>query len=56
MVPYKTGDSLRFFVLHDMFRRCGFVDWAKAQGEGFVFRMLQNCEDPADAASKRINR
>ena len=46
VVPYKTGDSLRFFVLHDMFRRCGFVDWARAQGEGFVFRMLQNCKDP----------
>jgi hypothetical protein len=56
VVPYKTGDSLRFFVLHDMFRRCGFVDWARAQGEGFVFRMLQNCKDPADAASKRMNR
>jgi integrase len=56
VVPYKTGDSLRFFVLHDMFRRCGFVDWAKAQGEGFIFRMLQNCKDPADTASKRMNR
>ena len=56
VVPYKTGDSLRFFVLHDLFRRCGFVDWARAQGEGFVFRMLQNCKDPADTASKRMNR
>jgi hypothetical protein len=56
VVPYKTGDSLRFFVLHDRFRQCGFVDWARAQGEGFVFRMLQNCKDPADAASKRMNR
>jgi integrase len=56
VVPYKTGDSLRFFVLHDLFRRCGFVDWARAQGQGFVFRMLQNCKDPADAASKRMNR
>jgi hypothetical protein len=56
VVPYKTGDSLRFFVLHDMFRRCGFVEWARAQGEGFLFRMLQNCTDPADAASKRMNR
>jgi len=56
VVPYKTGDSLRFFVLHDLFRRCGFVDWARAQGEGFIFRMLQNCKDPADAASKRMNR
>ena len=56
VVPYKTGNSLRFFVLHDMFRRCGFVDWARAQDEGFIFRMLQNCKDPADAASKRMNR
>jgi hypothetical protein len=56
VVPYKTGDSLRFFVLHDMFRRRGFVDWARSQGEGFVFRMLHNCKDPADAASKRMNR
>jgi hypothetical protein len=40
VVPYKTEHSLRFFVLHDMFRRCGFVEWARAQGEAFVFRML----------------
>jgi integrase len=56
VVPYKTEHSLRFFVLHDVFRRCGFVDWARAQGEGFVFRMLQDCTDPSDAASKRMNR
>jgi hypothetical protein len=56
VVPYKTGDSLRFFVLHNKFRECGFVEWARSQGEGFVFRMLQNCKDPADAASKRMNR
>jgi hypothetical protein len=56
VVPYKTGDSLRFFVLHNKFRQCGFVEWARSQGDGFLFRTLQNCEDPADAASKRMNR
>jgi hypothetical protein len=54
-VPYKTSDTLRFFVLHDMFRKIGFVDWAKAQGDAFLFRLLQQCSDPSDAASKRIN-
>jgi hypothetical protein len=54
-VPYKTEDSLRFFVLHDVFRRIGFVDWAKQQGDDFLFRLLQNCSDPSDVASKRIN-
>jgi hypothetical protein len=54
-VPYKTEDSLRFFVLHDVFRRIGFVDWAKQQGDDFLFRLLQICSDPSDVASKRIN-
>ena len=54
-VGYKTEDSLRFFVLHDIFRRCGFVDWAMAQGDDFLFRQLQNCSDPSDVASKRLN-
>jgi hypothetical protein len=54
-VGYKTEDSLRFFVLHNKFRQCGFVDWAKQQGDQFLFRLLQSCSDPSDAASKRIN-
>jgi hypothetical protein len=55
-VPYKTTKSLKFFVLHDLLRRIGFVDWAKAQGDEPIFRMLAQQEDPADAASKRVNR
>lgn len=55
-VGYKTEGSLRFFVLHDFFRRIGFVDWAKAQGGNFIFRLLASTTDPGDVASKRLNR
>jgi len=54
-VPYKTDASLRFFVLHRFFREIGFTEWAMAQGEGFIFRQQQQCADPSDTASKRIN-
>jgi hypothetical protein len=53
---YKTTKSLRFFVLHEIFRKIGFVDWAIDQGDDFIFRKLALMNDPADAASKRINR
>lgn len=55
-VGYKTDASLRHFVLHELFREIGFVDWAKAQGDAFLFRLLASTADPGDAASKRINR
>jgi len=55
-VPYKTGASLRYFVLHKFFRDIGFVDWAVAQGDSFLFGLLQSVVDPSDTASKRINR
>ena len=55
-VPYKTDESLRFFVLHSAFRKWGFVDWAIEQGDNFLFRMLQACKDPSDTASDRINK
>jgi len=42
-VPYKTDESLRFFVLHSAFRKWGFVDWAIEQGDDFLFRLLQTC-------------
>lgn len=54
-VPYKTDASLRFFVLHRFFRDIGFTEWAMVQGEDFIFRQLQQCADPSDTASKRIN-
>lgn len=55
-VPYKTDESLRFFVLHSAFRKWGFVDWATEQGDNFLFRRLQDCKDPSDTASDRINK
>lgn len=55
-VPYKTDESLRFFVLHSAFRKWGFVDWATEQGDNFLFRLLQTCKDPSDTASDRINK
>ena len=39
-----------------MWEKCGFTEWAKAQGDGFIFRQLHDCSDPADAASKRCGR
>jgi integrase len=54
--PYKTSDSLNFFVLHKLWDECGLTDWAKEQGDTFIFRQLHSCADPADAASKRCGR
>jgi hypothetical protein len=55
-IPYKTNESLRFFVLHSAFRKWGFVDWAIEQGDNFLLRLLQTCKDPSDTASDRINK
>jgi hypothetical protein len=55
-VPYKTAESLNYFVLHELWTKIGFVQWAKEQGDAFVFRLLHQCVDPADVASKRISR
>lgn len=55
-IGYKTEGSLRFFVLHDFFRRIGVVDWATEQGDNFIFRLLVSTSDPGDVASKRVNR
>ena len=54
-VPYKTGESLTSFVLHDLLVRIGFVDWARRQ-RGFIFSSLHETADPADTASKRMCR
>ena len=55
-VPFKTGGSLRFFVLHRFFREIGWTQWAIEQGDGFLFPLLHTVVDPSDTASKRINR
>ncbi len=54
-VPYKTGESLTSFVLHDLLVRTGFVEWARRR-KGFIFSSLHETKDPADTASKRMCR
>src|SRR5690606_35550614 len=39
-VPIKTDQSTTFFVLHDFLREIGFVEWAIAQGDRFLFPEL----------------
>lgn len=54
-IPFKTDESLGLFVLHDLFKVCGFIDWA-LNAPGPVFPMLMQAKDPADAAQKRMSR
>ena len=54
-VPFKTGESLTSFVLHNLLVRTGFVDWARRR-KGFIFSSLHETKDPADTASKRMCR
>ena len=44
-VPFKTGESLTSFVLHDLLVRIGFVDWARRQ-KGFIFSSLHETKTP----------
>ncbi len=55
VVPFKTGESLKSFVLHELLVKIGFVDWAR-QRTGFIFTALHGTKDPADMASKRMCR
>jgi integrase len=54
-VPFKTEESLTYFVLHDVLAEIGFIDWARS-GQGFLFESLHEAKDPADTASKRMAR
>ena len=38
-------------MLHNFLAEIGCVDWARRR-EGFIFELLQQSKDPADAASK----
>ena len=55
-MPYKTAESLNYFVIHNLWSATGFVAWAMSQGDNFLFRQLHATQDPADALSKRMNR
>lgn len=55
-VPYKTAESVGFFVLHNFLREIGWTDWAMARGENWLFPQLHAYRDPAKEASRIMNR
>jgi hypothetical protein len=55
-VPIRTDASTTFFVLHDFFRRIGFIEWALAQGDSFLFPQLTKLKDPSKSASSYMGR
>ena len=55
-VPIKTDQSTTFFVLHDLLREIGFVDWARKQGDDFLFPALTSLKDPSKQASTYMQR
>ena len=55
-VPYKTDASTTFFVLHEFLKEIGFVDWAMAQGDAFLFPELMRLADPSKSASSYMGR
>lgn len=55
-VPIKTDQSTTFFVLHDLLREIGFVEWAQSQREAFLFPTLTSLKDPSKQASTYMRR
>lgn len=55
-LPTKTPASASFFVLHRFLVEIGFVDWAKSQGDEFLFRELMRLADPSKSASSYMGR
>lgn len=55
-VPYKTDASVSFFVLHNFLAEIGFPQWAKEQGDAFIFRELMRLDDPSKSASSYMSR
>ncbi|CDZ72565.1 Putative integrase/resolvase recombinase protein [Neorhizobium galegae bv. orientalis] len=55
-VPIKTDASASFFVLHNFLAEIGFVQWAKATGDQFLFRELIRLADPSKSASSYMAR
>lgn len=54
-IPYKTGASMRYFVLHPFLKEIGYIDWASKQ-EGWLFPGLMKLADPAKSASQYMGR
>lgn len=55
-VPYKTDASTDYFVLHPFLKEIGFIDWAMAQGEAFLFPEIMRLVDPSKSASSYMQR
>ena len=55
-VPYKTEESLTFFVLHEVLEP--IIKFLIAKGPGYIFEELHTgtIQDPADTAQKRMGR
>ena len=54
--PIKTSESGRYFVLHNFLVEIGYVEWARKQGEQFLFPQLINLVDPSKTASQYMRR
>ena len=54
-VPYKTGASTRYFVLHPFLKEIGYIDWALKQ-QDWLFPGLMKLADPAKSASQYMGR
>ncbi len=54
-VPIKTAQSNSFFVLHNLLKEIGFIDWAMQQ-DGWLFEALHEHSDASKYASKALNR
>lgn len=54
--PIKTTESGRYFVLHNFLVEIGYVDWARNQGNNYLFPQLMKLVDPAKNASKYMRR
>jgi len=55
-VPIKTSDSATYFVLHDLLREIGLVDWMIGRGDTWVFNLAHRYTDPSKSMSQLLNR
>lgn len=55
-VPIKTDASINFFVLNSFLVDIGYIEWAIAQGENWLFREAHEHPDPSSYVSKVANR
>ncbi len=54
--PIKTQDSMTFFVLHEFLDEIGFIEWARAQEDRWLFAAAHERSDPAKYMSQLVNR